>query len=178
MSAANKSQIFLFLLGVAAGIIIYFLVSQLLSISPASIQTIFSPENGDEIISFIDSAKQSLDIEMYVFTSDEILKALKRASDRGVAIRIILEKRVINSDNQKNYNELKVYGINVKWASQEYALTHAKFMILDGKIVLVGSHNFSEHAMYKNREASVIIQAANAVSDFKKVFEEDWIKAN
>ena len=176
MKKENKKLVLIFLLGIVIGVIAFALLSQ--TLAPVSIQTIFSPENGDEIISFIDSAKQSLDIEMYVFTSDKILQALKRASDRGVQVRIILEKRVINSDNQKNYNELKVYGVNVKWASQEYALTHAKFMILDGKTMLVGSHNFSENAMYKNREASVIIQSANVVDDFRKVFEEDWIKAN
>lgn len=172
----NKKFLLFFLLGILVGIIIFALVSQIFF--PVTVQTVFSPENGDEIISFIDSARESIDIEMYVFTSEEIVKAIKRASDRGVAVRIILEKRVINDDNEKNFNELRTYGIDIKWASQSYRLTHAKFIIVDGKAVLVGSHNFSNSAMRENREASVIIRAEKIVKEFKEIFEEDWIKGN
>ena len=75
------------------------------------------------------------------------------------------------------FNELKINGIDVKWASQDYRLTHAKFIIVDDKAVLVGSHNFSNSAMRENREASVIIRAEKIVNEFKEIFEEDWIKA-
>ena len=175
MKIEIKKLILVFLLGVAAGILSFVLLSQ--NMAAVTVQTIFSPENGDEIIAFIDSARTSIDIEMYVFTSNEILQALKRASDRGVTIRIILEKRVINSDNERIFNELKINGIDVKWASQDYRLTHAKFIIVDDKAVLVGSHNFSNSAMRENREASVIIRAEKIVNEFKEIFEEDWIRA-
>lgn len=174
MKDDNKKRIPIFILGILVGILIYFLVLNFLF--PVSIVSLFSPENGDQVISFIDSAKQSIDIEMYVFTSREILQAIKRAVDRGVKIRIILEKRVSSNDNDKIFNDLKLYGIETKWASYEYALTHAKFAIVDNQKVFVGSHNFSQHAMYKNREASVIIQSINVVNEFKKAFEGDWIK--
>ena len=178
MQSDNKKLLLIFLLGLVAGAIIYFLYQALFPLSSVvSISSVFSPENGNEIISIMDSAKQSLDIEMYVFTSDDILQSLKRARDRGVKIRIVLEKRISNNENQKIFAALKIYGIEVRWASIEYALTHAKFIIIDGKRVLVGSHNFSNSAMHKNREASVLIQSEKIASDFQRVFEEDWIKA-
>ena len=180
----NKQKFFLiFILGLIIGALAIVLFISYTSYSsqifaPVSAFAFFSPENGKELLSFIDSAKQSIDVEIYVFTSDDALQALKRASDRGVAIRVIIEKRVSNDDNWKIFNDLKVYGIKVKWASIDYALTHAKFVIVDGKRVLVGSHNFSQHAMYKNREAGVILTGEKIANDFQQVFEEDWIKAN
>lgn len=170
-----KDKLVYFVLGLLIGVLTYFFVSQFFP--PVYVHAFFSPESGNEVITFIDAARQSLDIEMYVFTSDEVLSALKRASDRGVKIRLILEKRVATGENAKNYNELRAYGADVRWASRSYALTHAKFIIADDSRVLVGSHNFSGNAMYENREASVIVQATNIVNDFARVFEEDWIKA-
>lgn len=163
------------LIGILIGALAYHLVSSFFF--PVSVYAVFSPENGDEIISFIDSARQSLDIEMYVFTSDRVVNALKRAHDRGVNVRIILERRVISNENTNHYAELKAYGIGIKWASRAYALTHAKSIIADGERVLVGSHNFSENALDENREASVIIKSAAAAGDFRRVFEEDWLLA-
>ena len=171
-----KIQALVFVLGIVAGLFFSFILAPVFS--PAVITPVFSPENGDEIIYLIDSAQQSIDIEMYVFTSDEILAALERASSRGVRARLILEKRVISDDNERIFNELLSHGIIARWASEEYKLTHAKFIIVDGKLLLVGSHNFSNSAMYKNREASVIISDQKTVKEFIKVFEEDWVKAD
>jgi cardiolipin synthase A/B len=144
--------------------------------APVTAVAIFSPEEGDEIIGFIDSAEESLQIEMYVFTSEDIVDALKRAQDRGVNVQIILERRVATGENPKHYDELLAYGIDIRWASYGYALTHAKFIIADGKRVLVGSHNFSDSAMHRNREASVVL-TGNIVEEFKRVFEKDWALA-
>lgn len=171
-----KKYLFFFILGLLVGIAAYFAFPHVLPSALPSVVAIFSPEEGDQIIDLIDSSKESLSIEMYVFTSDEIADALKRAHDRGVDVRLILEKRVATEDNPKNYAELKDYGIAVRWASTGYQLTHAKFTIVDGKAVLVGSHNFSNAAMRKNREASVIV-TGSTVEEFKQVFEQDWILA-
>ena len=138
---------------------------------------VFSPHAESEIISLIDSARSTLDIEMYVFTSQAVRDALKRANDRGVLVRIIIERRVESSNQFTIFNELQSYGIAARWASSEYTLTHAKFVIVDGKRLLVGSHNFSNNALRDNREASVILSSSSLIADFERVFEEDWIKA-
>ena len=111
---------------------------------------------------------------MYVFTSDELLIALKHAKERGVKVRIILEKRVMSDDNIATFQALKTYGIDVKWASKLFTLTHAKFLIIDGTTVIIGSHNFSDNALTSNREASVLIERSAAVDEFKHIFEQDW----
>src|SRR3989338_2823576 len=169
----KSPTILFFLLGIVLGALV---VSLFPVFAPVTAAAVFSPGEGENIIAFIDSAQETLDIEMYVFTSDEIANALKRAHDRGVQVQIILEKRVATDGNPRYYNELNDYGIDVRWASFDYALTHAKFIIVDGERVLVGSHNFSNAALERNREASVIL-TGDIVEEFKRIFEEDWNKA-
>ncbi len=161
-----------FVLGVLFGIAICTLAAP--ALFPPVITPVFSPGGGPEILSLIDSAQSSLDVEMYVFTSHEALAALKRAKARGVDVRVILERNVMENQNQDAYGQLASDGINVRYATAKYALTHAKFVIADGRAVLVGSHNFSGAALYDNREASVIIRDAATVAAFSSVFEKDW----
>lgn len=160
------------LIGMAVGAILWAVLSPIAS-SP-SITPVFSPGGGPEILSLMDSAQSSLDVEMYVFTSHEAVAALERAKARGVAVRVILERNVMENQNQDAYGQLASDGINVRYATAKYALTHAKFVIADGRAVLVGSHNFSGAALYDNREASVIIRDAATVAAFTSVFEKDW----
>ncbi len=165
-------DLLLLILGFASGILVYSVVSTVF-FTPI-ITPIFSPDNSYEIISAINNAKESIDIEVYVFASEEILDALKKAHERGIKIRVIIEKRVISGNNAEIFNALNAAGIDVRWASNKFALTHSKFVIIDGKKVIVGSHNFSNHAFYLNREASLLIEKSVAVEEFKKIFEEDW----
>lgn len=162
----------MFLAGLACGAsLVLFL--QMFLIAPA-VDPVFSPADGDEIIGLIDSAQSSIDIEVYVFTSRDVIAALERARARGVDIRIILEKNVISGHNTQTFLELAAKGFNVRYASRAYQLTHSKFIIIDGGTVLVGSHNLSNSALYENREASVIIRDSAPVREFEDVFETDW----
>ncbi len=161
-----------FLLGFSSGLIIFFLISNFF-LQP-EIHPVFSPEDGSEIINLIKNAEDSIEIEMYVFTSRDVVDALVDAKARGVNIRIIIERSTISGSNKQIFDELAAKGFNVRYASKTYKLTHSKFMIIDNKSVLVGSHNFSNSALFKNREASVIIADHNTVSEFLSIFELDW----
>ena len=155
------------ILGLLAGLLLYHLASVFL-LAPM-ITPVFSPYEGDEIIRMIDDAETSIDIEVYAFTSRDIVDALERARFRGVSIRIILEKI-----NPEMHDELLSKGFNARYAPGIYKTTHSKIMIVDGKKVLVGSHNFSNSALFKNREASVILTDMKTAQEFISEFEMDW----
>jgi phosphatidylserine/phosphatidylglycerophosphate/cardiolipin synthase-like enzyme len=141
---------------------------------PCSVEPVFSPNAEPEVLAFISSASDTLDVEMYVFTYDKVAEALANASRRGVRVRVILEKRLDdNSANQRNFDYLRANGVEVRWASYSYKLTHSKFLVADGKRVLVGSINFSNSALNSNREAAVVFQCPS-VEEFVAAFEADW----
>jgi len=142
----------------------------------AKVAFVFSPDAQDEVIAFIRSAEETIDIEMYVFTSDDIIKALSDAEKRGVRVRVIMEPRIQDTRKQKVFDTLSALGVEVKWASMTYKLTHSKFVIVDGKKALVGSINFSKSALTLNREADVTVEG-DEVKEIVAVFETDWEKA-
>jgi len=143
----------------------------------ASLSFVFSPAAEAKVLAFINSAKESVDVEMYVFTSDDVAGALGDAVKRGGKVRVIMEPRVEDSRKQKMFDTLTALGCDVRWASFSYKLTHSKFVIVDGKRALLGSINFSESALNYNREADVEIEGA-IVQELVSVFEEDWKKAS
>ena len=159
-------------IGMAAGALLLLLIQP--AIFSPEIEPVFSPEDGARIPAYIDGAKESIDIEIYVFSSRDVVEALERAKSRGVRVRIIIERNVVGDDNDAIFRELAAKGFDIRYASSAYKLTHAKFIIVDGKSVLVGSHNLSNSALYKNREASVIIRHQRTVDDFSSTFRLDW----
>ncbi|OIO23082.1 hypothetical protein AUJ65_04495 [Candidatus Micrarchaeota archaeon CG1_02_51_15] len=117
-------------------------------------------------------ARNSIDVQMYVFTSSELKDALVQAARRGVCVRLILEPRI--DSNAATAAFLVANGVQVRWASREFANTHSKLALIDGKTVLVGSINWSWHALYANREAALLVENPRLAQEFGSVFEEDW----
>jgi len=142
----------------------------------AKIKMIFSPFAQDKVLELIREAKETIDIEVYSFTSEEIAKELIEAKKRGVKIRVILEPRLEDNRKFKIKQILEDSGIEVRWASLEYKLTHSKFIIIDRKKILIGSINLSASALEKNREAAVVVESEK-VKEVLEIFEEDWQKA-
>lgn len=110
-----------------------------------------------EIVSRINSATKNIFVFMYDwrwykndFSCDMSLinQSLVRAVRRGVKVNAILNSSEV-------IETLQSLGINaVKW--QDNHLMHAKAVIIDEWVSVIGSHNFSESAMGTNLEISQI----------------------
>lgn len=157
---------------------LYFFPSPSLASSGCFLQkAIFSPDSEGEIISLFNSASSTIDVQMYVFSNQNLARSLANAAKRGVRVRVILEGRIEGvQQNEDTLDYLVSSGAHAKWASFSYKLTHSKLAIVDGKYVLVGSINFSNSAVTKNREAAALLYC-NANNEYGKMFEEDWQKA-
>jgi sugar-specific transcriptional regulator TrmB len=107
-----------------------------------------------------------------------LLSALIDARKRGVEVRVLLESGV-NDDlahqNRQTGDYLSKFGITVKFDSRGIT-THDKLIIVDSKIVVVGSTNWTYHAIDENNEASVVIYSESVGLKFQKYFLELWRK--
>jgi hypothetical protein len=56
--------------------------------------------------------------------------------------------------------------------------THTKGMVVDGKRVLLGSHNWSKPGVSLNRDASLLFDDADVARYYAEAFEIDWARAN
>lgn len=141
------------------------------------VEPLFSPGAEPEIARLIESANRSIDVELYQFSYVGFVDGLADAKARGVQVRVILEPRLSGDDNLDTMESLLEKGVDAKWASLSFANTHSKTMVVDGKKVLVGSPNWSYSAMFRNREAAVVVESSEIAEEFEKIFEEDWEKA-
>lgn len=118
----------------------------------------FSPHGGatDAVVQAIGAAQTTVLIQAYSFTSAPIAKALVDAHNRGVHVEAILD----DSQKSEKYTSLDFLahaGIST-WIDARHAIAHNKVMILDGKVVITGSFNFTKAAEENNAENLLIIR--------------------
>ena len=116
------------------------------------------------IIKALDNAKKSVHVQAYSFTSAPIAEALKRAHDRGVTVRVILDKSQ-KHERHTSATFLIRAGIPV-WIDRKHAIAHNKVMIVDSAIVITGSFNFTRSAEERNAENLVVITDGRIVNQY------------
>jgi len=73
---------------------------------------------------------------------------------------------------------LKSKGVNVNDRVRTIEDTHTKGMVVDGRRVLLGSHNWSITGVTLNRDASLLFDDADVARYYAEAFEIDWARAN
>lgn len=71
----------------------------------------------------------------------------------------------------------KSKGVDIETRVKQIENHHTKGMIVDGKRVLIGSHNWSKPGVTLNRDASLIFENTPITSYFAEAFEIDWQRA-
>lgn len=72
----------------------------------------------------------------------------------------------------------KSKGVNIEERVRQMEDHHTKGMIVDGKRVLLGSHNWSQQGVTLNRDASLLFDDDDIAAYYAKAFEIDWERAN
>ncbi|HET6890547.1 MAG TPA: phospholipase D-like domain-containing protein [Pyrinomonadaceae bacterium] len=106
----------------------------------------------------------------------QLVDALIEKSKELEDFRIILRKE--NDSLQFDLSELKRRGVNVEEQVKVLSNTHTKGLIVDGKRVLVGSHNWSGLGVTLNRDASLIFDDEEVAQYYTEAFEIDWERAS
>ncbi len=149
-----------------------------------NVTPVFSPDTSLEAILYcINRAQATLDIQIPYFTSvgdsgavDQVINAILAAHARGVTIRVITEE-------EKDYLEIAdifhQHNISIVWQDTRwFTANHNKGIIVDGRLVLVSSINYSDESITQNREAGVIIEHTDVAQWFQEVFDYDWALAD
>lgn len=128
-----------------------------LDLDHAPVQVFFSPHGGctQAVVASIQAARRSILVQAYSFTSTPIAGALRAAHDRGVDVRVILDKSQ-ERDQHSDLAYVQAAGIPV-WIDTVRGIAHNKVMVLDGETVITGSFNFTAAAENSNAENLLVI---------------------
>ena len=138
-------------------------------------RVIFSPKGGTskELARLIKASKKEIVVAAYAFSSKYLGQALSGALKRGVKIRVLLD-----GDNaRKSYSIdewLASEGIDVRLIEIKRGSLHHKFMLIDGKLLITGSYNFTNESEFRNHEAAIFTNHKALIQSFVAEFERLW----
>jgi cardiolipin synthase A/B len=111
----------------------------------------------------------------YFVPTHQELRALKRAAQRGIDVRIILpsesDEPEVLAVQRSYYAGLLRAGIKVYERSA--GIMHSKTMVVDGVWSLVGSSNFDQRSVLFNDEVDVVVLGSEAADQLRKGMDAD-----
>jgi phosphatidylserine/phosphatidylglycerophosphate/cardiolipin synthase-like enzyme len=111
----------------------------------------------------IDRAEQQILVSAYALTSGSgIVQALVRAKHRGVDVKLIAD-RTTPCERGSGIDPLAHAGVPV-WIDRGARIAHAKAMVIDRKVVLTGSMNWTASAARNSEDANLIASEAVAAA--------------
>ena len=130
------------------------------SIPTTVVSAYFSPNGGctEAIVEALNTAKTTILVQAYSFTSAPIAKALVEAHKRHVDVQVILDKSQ-RTERYSGATFLSNEGIPV-FIDDAHKIAHNKVMVVDGKTVITGSFNFTKSAEEGNAENLLVISNA------------------
>ncbi len=111
----------------------------------------------------------------YFVPNEQVLKALEEAAERGVDVRLILpafsDSSLVLKGTQATYTELLKSGVHIYELKD--ALLHAKTVVVDGTVSIVGSANLDMRSFVHNDEDNAIIVSRDFAERMEAVFQRD-----
>jgi len=133
-------------------------------------------DSAKPIVDAIGTAKKSLRVKMFVFSSPALLRAVVAARRRGVKVRVMLNpaRKSGEEDNEDTRKKLEDAGIDVTDASPAFSLTHEKSMVVDDHTAFVKSLNWATKNLTETRDYAVATSHGREVREVIDCFEADW----
>jgi len=123
----------------------------------AAVVVCFSPEEDCTAfaVDAIDRAESQILVNAYgLTTSSSTVKALVRAKQRGVDVKLISD-RTTPCERNSGINPLARAGIPI-WIDHGARIAHAKSMVIDAKVTLTGSMNWTGGAAYNSENLNLV----------------------
>lgn len=145
-----------------------------LTINGTPLQVYFSPDDcaATYLVDALQSAEHSIYFLTFSLTLDPISQALLDAHQRGLDVAGVIEKGQ-SGNAGSDYQSLLDAGIDVR-LDDNPANMHHKVIVIDERVVITGSYNFSRSAEERNDENVLIIEhnglAAAYMQEFDRIY--------
>ena len=123
------------------------------------------------ILCDIKGAKKTIDLATFNYTDTKTAQALIDAVHRGVKVRLVVDE---DNYDKKVVDDLRKGGVKVISAQSE-GLMHAKYIIIDGKVVISGSANMTLASFSYDNNFMIRLESEQAAKIFTDEFEEMYL---
>ena len=141
------------------------------TISGTRVETCFAPEGkcADRIVATLNGAGRSIHFLAFSFTSDKIAAPMLAKAKAGLPVSGVFETTGSNTSFSE-YGKMKQQGLDVYQDGNPWVMHH-KVIIVDERIVILGSFNFSDNADKDNDENLLIVDNPELARAFKAEFD-------
>jgi len=151
-------------------------------VASARIEVHYAPaENLEAIdVALIDKAERSIDMAAYVLSDQSVIDALCDAAQRGVTIRLYLDKGQFAEHGPRQGGEIEAllaYPNVFARVKGKGVLMHLKAYAVDGILLRTGSGNFSHSGLSAQDNDLVLVDDPAAIRAFERNFDEIFARA-
>jgi len=149
-----------------------------------AVQACFSPYGkcAGHIVREIAGAEKEILVAVYAFTNEEIAWALVKAGQRGVKVQVVVDQEFDAGSEASKKTFLEEKRIPIRRVAgldrgKGPGSMHQKFAVIDRKIVLTGSYNWTVAAENSNDENLLLFRDAGPLAEeYRKEFFRLWDK--
>ncbi|MEP7229164.1 MAG: cardiolipin synthase [Ginsengibacter sp.] len=119
--------------------------------------------------------KEILITTPYFIPGDSITNALRVAAISGLSVKLLVpgkcDSRIVNNASKSHYEDLLRAGVEIYVYKKGFV--HAKTLVADGKLSVVGTANMDHRSFELNFEVNAIVYDTNFAQQLRRVFHED-----
>jgi phosphatidylserine/phosphatidylglycerophosphate/cardiolipin synthase-like enzyme len=150
-----------------------------LTLDGTRVDTYFSPDDGvlNVLANLLNNAEESIHFLAFSFTSNDLGAIVRQKAEAGLTVAGVMDEEQIKSNQGTEFDPFRQAGLDVRINGIDGQMHHKAF-IVDGKIVVLGSYNFSRAAEERNDENVVIVYSERIAGQFMKEFQRVWKEAH
>ena len=148
-----------------------------ITIDNTRIDVYFSPDDGAlaGLVPVLQSAQASIYFLAYSFTANQLGEIVRQKAEAELTIAGVMDDQQVRSNQGTEFDPFRQADLDVRIDGID-GLMHHKVLIIDEKIVVLGSYNFSQSAEERNDENLLIIYdpviAEQFLFEFQRVQEQ------
>lgn len=132
------------------------------------------------IESLLAASRNSIDAALHRFNSQRLARALLDAHQRNVRIRLLTDRSKFG-ESAATQRLLSSCGFRVRVTQGrdgDDSKMHHKFAVLDGRVVITGSYNWTFASEERNHENVVLLREPKLIETYSHEFEALWAKSD
>jgi phosphatidylserine/phosphatidylglycerophosphate/cardiolipin synthase-like enzyme len=141
-------------------------------IEGTQVEVLFSPDDVvvARLLQLLGEAQESIYFLAYSFNSNYLGDAIRAKAAQGITVAGVMEPSQINPELAGEFELFRRAGLDVRLGSGSELIGH-KVMVIDGKIVVMGSYDFTSRAENVNDENVLIIHNEEVAQKFMEEFQ-------